>query len=92
MMEVKIKGIYKHFKGDNYILEDIATHTETDEEYVVYTFSCMVFLSLLSFSILLISICAMFLFPFINYSYLFCNPSYNRNSNAISALLISAFH
>lgn len=36
MMEVKIKGIYKHFKGDHYILEDIATHSETDEEYVVY--------------------------------------------------------
>ena len=36
MMEVKIKGIYKHFKGDYYILEDIATHSETDEEYVVY--------------------------------------------------------
>lgn len=36
MMEVKIKGIYKHFKGDNYILEDIATHSETDEEFVVY--------------------------------------------------------
>ena len=36
MMEVKIKGIYKHFKGDSYILEDIAVNSETDEEYVVY--------------------------------------------------------
>lgn len=36
MNEVKIKGIYKHFKGDLYILEDIATHSETREKYVVY--------------------------------------------------------
>ncbi len=35
-MEVKIKGIYKHFKGDYYLVEDIATHSETDEKYVVY--------------------------------------------------------
>ena len=35
-MEVKIKGIYKHFKGDYYIVEDIATHSETLEKYVVY--------------------------------------------------------
>lgn len=36
MREVKIKGIYKHFKGDYYLVEDIATFTETDEECVVY--------------------------------------------------------
>ena len=35
-MELKIKGIYKHFKGDLYIVEDIATHSETKENYVVY--------------------------------------------------------
>jgi len=35
-MEVKIKGIYKHYKGDLYIVEDIATHTETEEKMVVY--------------------------------------------------------
>ena len=35
-MEVKIKGIYRHFKGDYYIVEDIATHSETKEKYVVY--------------------------------------------------------
>ena len=35
-MELKIKGIYKHFKGDYYIVEDIATHSETGEKYVVY--------------------------------------------------------
>ena len=35
-MEVKIKGIYKHFKGDYYIVEDIATDSETLEKMVVY--------------------------------------------------------
>jgi hypothetical protein len=34
--EIKIHGIYKHFKGDYYIVEDIATHSETKEKYVVY--------------------------------------------------------
>ena len=35
-MELKINGIYKHFKGDYYLVEDIATHSETREKYVVY--------------------------------------------------------
>ena len=35
-MEVKIKGIYKHFKGDYYLVEDIATHSETREKLVIY--------------------------------------------------------
>ena len=35
-MELKIKGIYKHFKGDYYIVEEVATHSETTEKYVVY--------------------------------------------------------
>ena len=35
-MEVKIKGVYKHFKGIYVIVEDIATHSETGEKYVVY--------------------------------------------------------
>lgn len=35
-MEVKIKGIYKHFKGDYYIVEDIAIDSETLEKMVVY--------------------------------------------------------
>ena len=35
-MEIKINGIYKHFKGDYYIVLDIATHSETKEKYVVY--------------------------------------------------------
>ena len=32
-MEIKIKGIYKHFKGNLYIVEDIALESETDEKY-----------------------------------------------------------
>lgn len=35
-MEVKIKGIYKQFKGDYYIVEDVAIHSETKEKYIVY--------------------------------------------------------
>lgn len=34
--EIKINGIYKHFKGDHYMVENIATHSETREKYVVY--------------------------------------------------------
>ena len=36
MREVKIKGIYRHFKGDYYLVEDIAYHSETMEKMVVY--------------------------------------------------------
>jgi len=35
-MDVKIKGVYKHYKGDYYIVEDIAQHSETLEKMVVY--------------------------------------------------------
>lgn len=35
-MEVKINSIYKHYNGDYYLVEDIATHSETLEKYVVY--------------------------------------------------------
>ena len=35
-MEIKIKGIYKHYKGDYYLVEDIATHTENEEKLVIY--------------------------------------------------------
>lgn len=35
-MQVKIKGIYKHFKGDYYIVEDIGLDTETNKECVIY--------------------------------------------------------
>jgi len=36
MNEIKINGIYKHFKGNYYIVNDIAIHSETKEKYVVY--------------------------------------------------------
>lgn len=36
MREIKIKGVYKHFKWDQYIVEDVAIHSETKEKYVVY--------------------------------------------------------
>ena len=36
MRKIKIKGIYKHFKGDHYLVEDIAYDSETKEKYVVY--------------------------------------------------------
>ena len=35
-MEVKINGVYKHFKGNYYIVIDIATDTETNEPMVIY--------------------------------------------------------
>ena len=36
MNELKINGIYKHFKGDYYLVEDIAKNSETEEKMVVY--------------------------------------------------------
>ena len=36
MKEVKIKGVYKHYKGDLYIVEDIAYHSETCEKMILY--------------------------------------------------------
>ncbi len=36
MRKVKINGIYKHFKGDYYLVVDVANHSETKEQYVVY--------------------------------------------------------
>ena len=36
MRELKIKGIYKHFKGDYYLVEDIVIHSETREKLVLY--------------------------------------------------------
>ena len=36
MREIKINGIYKHFKGNYYKVIGIATNSETEEEYVVY--------------------------------------------------------
>ncbi len=34
-MSIK-KGVYQHFKGNRYEVLDIARHSETMEEYVVY--------------------------------------------------------
>lgn len=31
MRKLKIKGKYKHFKGDRYIVEDVAIDSETKE-------------------------------------------------------------
>lgn len=36
MNVLKIKGIYRHFKGDYYLVEDVAFDSETKEEVVVY--------------------------------------------------------
>ncbi len=36
MIEVKLNSIYKHFKGNLYLVEDIACHSETNEKYVIY--------------------------------------------------------
>lgn len=36
MDRLKINGVYRHFKGDYYLLIDVATHSETKEKYVVY--------------------------------------------------------
>jgi len=35
-LKLKIKGIYKHFKGKYYLVEDVALDSETLEEVVVY--------------------------------------------------------
>lgn len=36
MRELKLKRVYRHFKGDYYLVEDIAHCSETGEPYVVY--------------------------------------------------------
>ena len=36
MRELRIHGVYKHFKGDLYLVEDIAICSETDEKLVLY--------------------------------------------------------
>jgi hypothetical protein len=36
MNEVIPGRVYRHFKGDLYIVEDIATHSETEEKLVIY--------------------------------------------------------
>ena len=36
MDRLKINGVYRHFKGDYYLLIDVAPQSETKEKYVVY--------------------------------------------------------
>ena len=36
MNEIKIKGIYRHYKGDLYLVEDIIYNSETCEKMVAY--------------------------------------------------------
>lgn len=36
MREIQLKHVYRHFKGDYYLVEDIAKNSETGEDFVVY--------------------------------------------------------
>ena len=36
MKKVVVHGTYKHFKGDLYIVEDIAYNSENEEKMVIY--------------------------------------------------------
>lgn len=36
MRELKIGSIYRHFKGDLYLVEDVVTYSETKEKMVLY--------------------------------------------------------
>ncbi len=36
MREIKTNTIYRHFKGDLYLVENIAIHSETKEKLVIY--------------------------------------------------------
>lgn len=36
MQELQLKRVYRHFKGDYYLVEDVAQSSETGEPCVVY--------------------------------------------------------
>ena len=36
MERFRLKGIYRHYKGDYYLLEDVIYHSETSEKMVAY--------------------------------------------------------
>lgn len=36
MRDLKINGIYKHYKGDLYLVQDICYHSENGEKMAVY--------------------------------------------------------
>ena len=36
MREIKIGRVYRHFKGDKYLVMGVAKHSETKEEMVLY--------------------------------------------------------
>ena len=35
-IELVVHGVYRHFKGNKYIVEDVAINSETDEYLVLY--------------------------------------------------------
>ena len=36
MREIKLNTIYRHFKGDKYLVMDVVIHSETKEKLVLY--------------------------------------------------------
>ncbi len=40
MNELKVNGVYRHFKGEYCIVLDVAEHSETGEKLVIYRALC----------------------------------------------------